>query len=51
MTASYMADLNAGLTPVQKAQDLAIRTLLEYKLYFYQVSAYNLLRMDLRWEC
>ncbi|KAB5566223.1 hypothetical protein GE09DRAFT_1105935 [Coniochaeta sp. 2T2.1] len=31
------SDLNAGLTPVQKAQDLAIRSLLEDKLYFYLV--------------
>lgn len=28
-------DLNARLTPVQKAQDLAVRALLEDKLYFY----------------
>ncbi|RMD42495.1 hypothetical protein DV735_g2585, partial [Chaetothyriales sp. CBS 134920] len=33
----YLADLNASLTPVQRAQDLAIRALLEDKLYFYQV--------------
>jgi hypothetical protein len=28
-------DLNAGLTPAQHAQDLAIRALLEDRLYFY----------------
>ena len=28
-------DLNAGLTPAQQAQDLAMRALLEDKLYFY----------------
>ncbi|RMZ83732.1 hypothetical protein DV738_g978, partial [Chaetothyriales sp. CBS 135597] len=33
----YFADLNAHLTPAQRAQDLAIRALLEDKLYFYQV--------------
>ncbi len=37
----YMSDLNAGLTPVQKAQDLAVRALLEDKLYFYQVSIHH----------
>lgn len=30
-------DLNAKLTPVEKAQDAAVRALLEEKLYFYQV--------------
>lgn len=35
-----MADLNAGLTPVQKAQDLAVRALLEDKLCFFQVSTH-----------
>jgi hypothetical protein len=30
-----LADLNAGLTPAQRAQDLAVRALLEDKLYFY----------------
>ncbi|KAL8770161.1 MAG: hypothetical protein Q9209_004003 [Squamulea sp. 1 TL-2023] len=30
-------DLNGKLTPVEKAQDAAIRALLEEKLYFYQV--------------
>ncbi|MCJ1400448.1 hypothetical protein MMC11_003653 [Xylographa trunciseda] len=29
-------DLNAGLSPVAKAHDLALRALLEEKLYFYQ---------------
>lgn len=33
----YLTDLNAGLTPVERSQDLAIRALLEDKLYFYQV--------------
>ena len=32
-----LRDLNEGLTPVEKAQDLAIRALVEDKLYFYQV--------------
>ncbi|KAK3323045.1 hypothetical protein B0H66DRAFT_474733 [Apodospora peruviana] len=32
-----LLDLNAALTPVQRAQDLAIRALLEEKLYFYIV--------------
>ncbi|KAI9649715.1 hypothetical protein NHQ30_002296 [Ciborinia camelliae] len=31
-----LPDLNAHLTPVQRAQDLALRALLEEKLYFYQ---------------
>ncbi|KAK4443737.1 hypothetical protein QBC34DRAFT_336322 [Podospora aff. communis PSN243] len=31
-----MKDLNANLTPAQKAQDLALRALLEDKLAFYQ---------------
>ena len=30
-------DLNSKLTAAEKAQDLAIRALLEDKLYFYQV--------------
>lgn len=30
-------DLNKGLNPVERAQDLALRALLEDKLYFYQV--------------
>lgn len=30
-------DLKAKLTPVEKAQDAAVRALLEEKLYFYQV--------------
>ncbi|KAK4148649.1 hypothetical protein C8A00DRAFT_19553 [Chaetomidium leptoderma] len=33
----YMEDLNAVLTPLERAQDLAVRALLEDKLYFYQV--------------
>lgn len=33
-----LSDLNAKLSPTEKAQDLAIRALLEDKLYFYQVS-------------
>ncbi|KAM7200901.1 hypothetical protein V8F20_005143 [Naviculisporaceae sp. PSN 640] len=32
-----LPDLNAGLSPAQKAQDLAIRALLEDKLYFFLV--------------
>lgn len=31
-------DLNANLSPTEKAHDLAIRALLEDKLYFYSVS-------------
>jgi hypothetical protein len=31
-------DLNSKLSPVEKANDLALRALLEDKLYFYQVS-------------
>lgn len=34
----FLPDLNAGLTPVQRAQDLALRSLFEDKLYFYQES-------------
>ncbi len=30
-------DLNATLSPTEKAYDLALRALLEEKLYFYQV--------------
>lgn len=33
----FLSDLNAALTPVQRAQDLALRALLEDKVYFYQV--------------
>ena len=33
-------DLNARLTPVEKATDAAVRALLEEKLYFYQVCLY-----------
>lgn len=33
-----LPDVNASLTPAEKAQDLAIRALLEEKLYFYIVS-------------
>jgi hypothetical protein len=33
-----LLDLNATLDPVQRAHDLAIRALLEDKLYFYLVS-------------
>ncbi|KAM7188602.1 hypothetical protein V8F33_010567 [Rhypophila sp. PSN 637] len=32
-----LPDLNANLTPTQKAQDLAVRALLEEKLYFFIV--------------
>ena len=32
-----LEDLNAKLSPAEKAHDLAIRALLEDKLYFYQV--------------
>ncbi|KAL2135336.1 hypothetical protein VTI74DRAFT_8989 [Chaetomium olivicolor] len=32
-----MQDLNAGLTPVERARDLGVRVLLEDRLYFYQV--------------
>ena len=32
-----MTDLNTGLTPVQRAHDVAIRALLEDKVYFYNV--------------
>lgn len=32
------ADLNAQLSPAEKAQDLAVRALLEDRLYFLQVS-------------
>lgn len=31
-------DLNAKLSPAEKAHDLALRALLEDKLYFYQVN-------------
>lgn len=34
-----LSDLNTGLTPSEKAQDLALRSLLEDKLYFYHVSS------------
>ncbi|GAB1315630.1 hypothetical protein MFIFM68171_05840 [Madurella fahalii] len=30
-----LADLNAGLTPAERAQDMAVRAVLEDKLYFY----------------
>ncbi|TVY32874.1 Failed axon connections-like protein [Lachnellula subtilissima] len=33
----FLDDLNAGLSPEQKAHDMALKALLEDKLYFYQV--------------
>ena len=33
----FLDDLNAGLSPQQKAHDMALKALLEDKLYFYQV--------------
>lgn len=33
----YLEDLNCRLSPVEKAQDLSLKALLEDKLYFYQV--------------
>ncbi|TVY47840.1 Failed axon connections-like protein [Lachnellula cervina] len=33
----FLHDLNAGLSPEQKAHDMALTALLEDKLYFYQV--------------
>lgn len=41
---NVIEDLNANLSPAQKAVDLAIRALLEDKLYFITVSA-NLLEI------
>lgn len=35
----HIPDLNAGLTPAERARDLAVRALLEDKLYFYQVGS------------
>jgi len=35
-----LEDLNAGLSPVEKARDLALRGLLEDKLYWYFVSVF-----------
>jgi hypothetical protein len=32
----HMADLNATLTPAERARDLSVRALLEDRLYFYQ---------------
>lgn len=37
-------DLNGNLTAVEKAQDLALRALLEDKLYFYQVGPSSIYR-------
>lgn len=37
VNANLLAALNGDLSPVEKAQDLALRALLEDKLYFYQV--------------
>jgi hypothetical protein len=42
-----MEDLNADLTPAQTALDLAIRALLEDKLYFMTVSVFVLLECSL----
>ncbi|KAL2195185.1 hypothetical protein P885DRAFT_41026 [Corynascus similis CBS 632.67] len=33
----YMPDLNAALTPAERARDLAVRAMLEDKLYFFQM--------------
>jgi len=34
----FLGDLNDGLSPVEKTHDMALKALLEDKLYFYQVS-------------
>lgn len=34
---SVVADINAAFTPAQRAHDLALRAMLEDKLYFYHV--------------
>jgi hypothetical protein len=41
-----LEDLNARLSPVEKAHDLAIRALLEDRWYFYQVSHKQRLSKD-----
>ena len=38
---NLVRDLNARLTPTEKTQDLALRALLEDRLYFYQVRPHN----------
>lgn len=35
-------DLNGKLTAAEKAQDLAVRAMLEDKLYFYQASSFSI---------
>ncbi|KKY18794.1 putative glutathione s [Phaeomoniella chlamydospora] len=42
-------DLNSGLSPVEKAQDAAVRALLEDKLYFYQVDMSISTQVHERW--
>lgn len=37
VTNGLAEDLNGKLSPAEKAQDMAVRALLEDKLYFYQV--------------
>lgn len=44
-------DLNAKLSPAEKAHDLAIRALLEDKLYFYQVRSNTLSMPTASWIC
>lgn len=44
IVSGHLEDLNASISPVQKAQDLSIKALLENRLYFLQVSL-----MDPRW--
>lgn len=38
IVSGHLEDLNASISPVQKAQDLSIKALLENRLYFLQVS-------------
>lgn len=44
----YLKDLNAAISPVQKAQDLAIIALLENRLYFLQVSSISPIPLQAR---
>lgn len=49
MENGVVPNLNEGLSPAEKAIDLALTALLEDKLYFYNVRLYNhISRVDLR---
>ena len=43
MENGFLTDINASLSPVDRAHDLALRALLEDKLYFYHLRVFSML--------